>query len=101
MVGIGLAGKNGKMERIKGIGPRSAARIIVELQDKVAELALEGAEIGMPTQSNQKVVNEAVSALTMLGFASAPTHKVVNELAKENPDITVEQLIKRALTLIK
>lgn len=95
------SGDEKMLKRIKGIGPRSAARIIVELQDKVAELALEGAEIGMPTQSNQKVVNEAVSALTMLGFASAPTHKVVNELAKENPDITVEQLIKRALTLIK
>ena len=91
------------LKRIKGIGPRTAARIIVELQDKVAELAYQpatGTQISAPA-ANQKVVNEAVSALTMLGFASGPTHKVVNEIVKEIPDITVEQLIKRALTMIK
>ncbi|MDO5447859.1 MAG: Holliday junction branch migration protein RuvA [Prevotellaceae bacterium] len=92
------------LKRIKGIGPRTAARIIVELQDKVAELSYGTAANVTGTVApvaNQKVVSEAVSALTMLGFASAPTHKVVNEIVKEQPDITVEQLIKRALTMIK
>ena len=89
------------LKRIKGIGPRSAARIIVELQDKAAELSYQTVPVNAPAAVNQKVVSEAVSALTMLGFASAPTHKVVNEIVKEQPDITVEQVIKRALTLIK
>lgn len=89
------------LKRIKGIGPRSAARIIVELQDKAAELSYQTVPVNAPAAVNQKVVSEAVSALTMLGFASAPTHKAVNEIVKEQPDITVEQVIKRALTLIK
>lgn len=89
------------LKRIKGIGPRSAARIIVELQDKAAELSYQTVPVNAQAAVNQKVVSEAVSALTMLGFASAPTHKVVNEIVKEQPDITVEQVIKRALTLIK
>ena len=44
---------------------------------------------------------EAVSALTMLGFAPAPTSKAVNELLKENPDYTVQEVIKMALKMLK
>ena len=97
-----IASGNEKMlKRIKGIGPRSAARIIVELQDKMAELSMSMPQSGTVAVANQEVVNEAVSALTMLGFAAGPTHKVVNEIVKEQPDITVEKIIKKALTMIK
>lgn len=98
-----IATGNEKMlKRIKGIGPRSAARIIVELSDKFNELEYMGSNIPQNVSTaNMEVVNEAVSALTMLGFAAGPTHKVVNEIVKDNADISVEQLIKRALTMIK
>lgn len=96
------------LKRIKGIGPRSAARIIVELQDKFNELEFIGTIANQSSAANSQisaasmeVAKEATSALTMLGFAAGPTHKVVNEIVKDNPDITVEQLIKRALTMIK
>lgn len=93
------------LKRIKGIGPRSAARIIVELQDKFNELEFMGTASGkslpLGADGGGQVAKEAISALTMLGFAAGPTHKVVNEIIKEYPDITVEQLIKRALTMIK
>lgn len=102
LCGVIAAGNEKMLKRIKGIGPRSAARIIVELSDKFNELEFMGAGMTQNVPNvNMEVVNEAVSALTMLGFAAGPTHKVVNEIVKDNPDISVEQLIKRALTMIK
>lgn len=102
LCGVIAAGNDKMLKRIKGIGPKSAARIIVELSDKFNELEFMGAGMTQNASSvNMEVVNEAVSALTMLGFAAGPTHKVVNEIVKDNPDISVEQLIKRALTMIK
>ncbi len=102
LCGVIAAGNDKMLKRIKGIGPKSAARIIVELSDKFNELEFMGAGMAQNTSNvNMEVVNEAVSALTMLGFAAGPTHKVVNEIVKDNPDISVEQLIKRALTMIK
>lgn len=102
LCGVIAAGNDKMLKRIKGIGPKSAARIIVELSDKFNELEFMGAGAVQNASSvNMEVVNEAVSALTMLGFAAGPTHKVVNEIVKDNPDISVEQLIKRALTMIK
>lgn len=102
LCGVIAAGNDKMLKRIKGIGPKSAARIIVELSDKFNELEFMGAGMTQNASNvNMEVVNEAVSALTMLGFAAGPTHKVVNEIVKDNPDISVEQLIKRALTMIK
>ena len=102
LCGVIAAGNDKMLKRIKGIGPKSAARIIVELSDKFNELEFMGTGMTQNVPNvNMEVVNEAVSALTMLGFAAGPTHKVVNEIVKDNPDISVEQLIKRALTMIK
>ena len=49
----------------------------------------------------KQVRDEAVGALTMLGFAPAPTQKVVNAILKEHPDLPVEQVVKMALKQIK
>jgi Holliday junction DNA helicase RuvA len=49
---------------------------------------------------NQEVQQEAVAALTMLGFSPAPSAKVVNKLLTEEPDIPVEQIIKKALKML-
>ena len=54
---------------------------------------------GQPV-ANKAVVDEAVSALTVLGFPPAPTHKVVMQLIRQHPDATVEELIKQGLKLL-
>jgi len=92
------------LKQVKGIGPRSAARIIVELKDKIvsAGIAQEipaGGSISTPV-SNQ-VVDEALSALTMLGFSPAPSKKVVLDILKQQPDAPVETVVKLALKMIK
>jgi Holliday junction DNA helicase RuvA len=87
------------LKSVKGIGLKTAQRIIVELKDKIVSIAA-----GIPTAAapatpniNKETVNEAVSALVMLGFPAAAANKVVQGIAKEQPESTVEQLIKLAL----
>ena len=96
------------LKGVKGIGLKTAQRIIVDLKDKIPDVgALELRTSGLQTNAQQmapaqkQVRDEAVSALTMLGFAPAPTQKVVNALLKEHPDLTVEQVVKMALKQIK
>ena len=89
---------------IKGIGKMTAQRIIVDLRDKIVALGITdeipaGGTMAAPV--NNAVKDEAVSALTMLGFAPPPTHKVVVALLTEQPDPPVEQVVKLALKQIK
>ena len=89
---------------IKGIGKMTAQRIIVDLRDKIVELGIAdeipaGGTMAAPV--NNAVKDEAVSALTMLGFAPAPTQKVVVAILTEQPDLPVEQVVKLALKQIK
>ena len=89
---------------IKGIGKMTAQRIIVDLRDKIVALGIAeeiptGGSVTAPV--NNAVKDEAVSALTMLGFAPAPTQKVVVAILQENPDAPVEQVVKLALKQIK
>ena len=89
---------------IKGIGKMTAQRIIVDLRDKVVSLGI-ATEIpaggSVQTPVNNQVKDEAVSALTMLGFSPAPTQKVVVAILQEQPDLPVEQVVKLALKQIK
>ncbi len=99
------------LKGVKGIGLKTAQRIIVDLKDKIQEFGSSGVQefgsMGVQTNAPQmsagqkQVRDEAVGALTMLGFAPAPTQKVVNALLKEHPDLTVEQVVKMALKQIK
>ncbi len=89
---------------IKGIGKMTAQRIIVDLRDKIVALGIAdeipaGGTIAAPV--NNAVKDEAVSALTMLGFAPAPSQKVVVAILQEQPDALVEQVVKLALKQIK
>ena len=89
---------------IKGIGKMTAQRIIVDLRDKIVALGITdeipaGGTMAAPV--NNAVKDEAVSALTMLGFAPAPTQKVVVAILTEQPDLPVEQVMKLALKQIK
>ena len=90
---------------MKGIGLKTAQRIIVDLRDKMAsngmiqDITMQGTVAQAAV--NNEVRDEAVGALTMLGFAPAPSQKVVVELLREHPDARVEEIVKMALKLIK
>jgi Holliday junction DNA helicase RuvA len=90
-----ISGNVALIQRIKGIGPKSAQRVILELQDKLRK---EGPDTLTAAPLNKTVKDEALSALVMLGFARNAAEKVVEqELNKNGGEITVEQLIKFAL----
>ncbi|MBO5135502.1 MAG: Holliday junction branch migration protein RuvA [Bacteroidaceae bacterium] len=91
------------LKSIKGIGPKAAQRIIVELKDKV--LSIDSSQQATSTatvdQSYPKTtVDEAVAALTMLGFPPAPTHKVVVQIVKADTTLPVEMVVKQALKMM-
>ena len=92
------------IQGIKGIGKMTAQRIIVDLRDKIVALGIAdeipaGGTVSAPI--NNAVRDEAVAALTMLGFAPAPTQKVVVQILQDQPTLPVEQVVKLALKQIK
>ena len=94
------------LKSIKGIGPKAANRIVVELKDKISlDMSVAGDKPagagGASMSSAQKeIANEAIAALTMLGFSPAPSQKAVHQIIKATPDIAVEQIIKQALKML-
>ena len=93
------------LKTVKGIGLRTAQRIIVDLKDKIMQSGIAD-ELHVSSQPKTPAVNaaikdEAVSALTMLGFSPAPSAKVVVSILAEQPDLPVEQVVKLALKMIK
>ena len=97
-------GNERMIKTIKGIGLKTAQRIIVDLRDKIVTLGITqeipaGGSIEQPV--NNQVKDEAVSALTMLGFSPAPSQKVVEKILQDNPAMPVELVVKMALKMIK
>ncbi len=83
------------IQRIKGIGPKSAQRMVLELQDKLKK---EGPDSLISVPVNHTVKEEALSALVMLGFAKIAAEKVIDQIVKKDDEnLTVEKLIKIAL----
>ncbi len=105
LCGVISSGNEKMLKTVKGIGLRTAQRIIVDLRDKIAALGMADgmpAEVGQAAEPvNKEVKDEAVGALTMLGFAPAPSAKVVIAILKEQPALPVEQVVKLALKQIK
>ena len=93
------SGNDKLLKTVKGIGLKTAQRIIVDLKDKIASTGIDTAApvTSVIAVANTEVYEEAYAALTMLGFAQAPSQKVVALLLKEEPDLPVEKVIKLAL----
>lgn len=97
------------MAKVKGLGPKTAQRIIVDLKDKAIKLEPSAFSLQPSDGSNQlsafssqtdEVKAEAVSALTMLGFAAAPSGKAVDKILKGDPTLKVEAVIREALKML-
>jgi len=99
-----LEGNEKMIKTVKGLGLKTAQKIIVELKDKVTTLGFEAASL--PERSNaapminSEVYNEAFEALKMLGFPPAPVAKAVKAILKDDPSLKVEMVIKKALKML-
>jgi Holliday junction DNA helicase RuvA len=96
-------GNASSLKAIKGIGNKTAERIIIDLKDKVKLGSGIGPGAGTAADvsiEKSEVAQEAVSALTMLGFNLPASQKVVSRILKENPALAVEQVIKGALKIL-
>lgn len=89
-----MQGDVNSLKRIKGIGLKTAQRIVVDLKDKLGKAGLD--QDIFSTQNNT-LKQEALSALVMLGFAKSVAEKTIDQLLKQNPSHSVESLIKDAL----
>lgn len=86
---------------VKGIGLKTAQRILVDLKNKVqTTLATENGIAGATPFAGGAVAEEAIAALVMLGFQKAPSQKAVVSILKGSPTLTVEQVIKAALKML-
>lgn len=85
-----------RIKSIKGIGTKSAQRLIIELKDKIVKGA--GSDTGTLLQTAESsIVEEATTALVLLGFTKANVTKAVNAVLKENPSASIETIIKASL----
>ena len=87
------------LKSIKGIGLKSAQRMVLELKDKILKGGDNMSETLFQADVNQ-TVEEATSALQMLGFNKANIQKAVQNILKANPKASVEQIIKSALQML-
>ncbi len=96
-------GNSKGMAKVKGLGPKTAQRIIVDLKDKAIKLDMGGDPTEIPmldVEADSGVKAEAVSALTMLGFATNASAKAVDKILKADPTQKVEAVIREALKML-
>ena len=89
-----LSGNSGVLQKVKGIGAKTAERIIIDLRDKVQKF--EFAEGETPLTDN-KVKEEALSALEVLGIPRKTSEKIMDKVLKQNPETSTEELVKQVL----
>lgn len=84
------------IKSIKGIGMKTAQRLILDLKDKIVKGAgVEAAEITVPTKNHN--IDEATTALLNLGFSKVNINKILPEILKESPDASIEAIIREGL----
>ncbi|MDR1090086.1 MAG: Holliday junction branch migration protein RuvA [Prevotella sp.] len=91
------SGNSDMLKTVKGIGLKTAQRVIVDLKDKIKASGMQQVEI---FAAANPAGEEAIAALVMLGFPQQASLKVVTKILKEKPDSTVEQIIKTALKML-
>jgi Holliday junction DNA helicase RuvA len=84
------------IQTIKGIGPKSAKRLVLELKDKVGSMK-SGSVVDIAAGIGESIIEETIAALTMLGFARVKSDKIARKIWQANPSISVENLIKLSL----
>lgn len=92
-----LAEDIGRFKSVKGIGAKSAQRIIVDLKDKLSK---EGVEFKKSVLSDNTNRDEALSALIALGFVKLSVNKALDKVLKVSPDASTEDLVKQALKIL-
>ena len=85
------------LKNVKGLGLKTAQKIIVELSGKMVDLGLEAKAVKAAGEIDNEVFNETVAALVMLGFQKGASEKVVKALLKDEPSISVEDAVRQAL----
>ena len=101
LIGIISSGNDALLKKVKGIGAKTAQRIIVDLHDKIAKSQSDESPLDLQAgiQTGQ-VATEAVTALVTLGFPQAASQKVVQAILKEQDGLSVEAVIREALKRI-
>ena len=84
-----------KIQSVKGIGLKTAQRVIIDLKDKISKVELNENLVGIGAALQQK--DEAIAALEVLGYHKKSSEKIIDAMLKINADMSVEQLIKQAL----
>ncbi|MFR9566498.1 MAG: Holliday junction branch migration protein RuvA, partial [Rikenellaceae bacterium] len=84
------------LKNVKGLGLKTAQKIIVDLSSKMVTLGVDGVEIGESPQDNT-AATEAIEALVMLGFVKSASQKVVKSISEKSPNLSVEEIIREAL----
>lgn len=85
------------LKNVKGLGLKTAQKIIVDLSGKMVDLTADDKTAGATTVVNNEAYDEALSALIMLGFQKGASEKVLKKIFKEDPDLRVEEVIRIAL----
>ena len=83
------------LQKVKGIGTKTAERIIVDLRDKVQKFKI--SEENISNFANNKIKEESLSALEVLGIPKKTSEKIADRILKQNPDLAVEDLVKQIL----
>jgi len=91
-----VSGDVSMMSSLPGVGPKTAKRIIIELKDKLSDYSSSISEL-----DDGSIVNDALNALTVLGYSGIAVRKAINEILAKNSDIETSELIKKTLNKIK
>ena len=97
LIQVIASGNDAALTSVKGIGSKTAQRIMVDLKGKVKTMG--SVELSLQT-GNTNVTDEAIAALIMLGFQKNASQKVVDSILKSTPNLSVEQVIKAALRML-
>lgn len=90
-----LSGNSAVIQKVKGIGVKTAERIIIDLRDKVGGFSI--SEEKLSNLVNNKIKNEALSALEVLGISRKVSEKIADRILKRDPEVSIEELVKEIL----